>query len=214
MEKINIEKLKVLSGYLKRNRDLFDAYSNLIGNFELIISSILNIEEHKLFEYAKIYNEFSDDKMWTLKGILPIIDGEYEKEIMAILKNCFYLCKNTSLSPTSRIEVIGKLQTNSYYPEQIVQEIIDDIEHFIEQKKFNYYSVDFRKLRLKVFLRDGEICAKCGEIPKEGVSLTVDHIKPVSKFPELAMDEGNLQVLCWECNQKKSNIDFTDYRQK
>jgi hypothetical protein len=72
-------------------------------------------------------------------------------------------------------------------------------------KKFDYYSEDFRKLRIQVFLRDGEVCAYCKAIPSPGLSLTIDHIKPVSKFPELALDIDNLQVLCWECNQKKSN---------
>jgi 5-methylcytosine-specific restriction endonuclease McrA len=80
--------------------------------------------------------------------------------------------------------------------------------------KFNYYSEDFRKLRLNVFQRDGEKCAKCGAIPKPGTSLTVDHIKPVSKYPNLAMDEDNLQILCWDCNTKKSNLHNTDYRGK
>lgn len=86
------------------------------------------------------------------------------------------------------------------------------ILHFFMPKKFDYYSPEFRKLRLDVFLRDGEKCGKCGAIPKAGTSLTIDHIKPVSKFPELAMDIDNLQVLCWECNQGKSNKHYTDYR--
>lgn len=71
--------------------------------------------------------------------------------------------------------------------------------------EFDYYSKDFRILRHKVFIKKGEICALCGAIPKEGISLTIDHIKPVSKYPELAMIEDNLQVLCWPCNQKKSD---------
>lgn len=45
-----------------------------------------------------------------------------------------------------------------------------------------------------------------------GTSLTIDHIKPVSKFPDMAMDIDNLQVLCWECNTEKSNKHYTDYR--
>lgn len=81
-------------------------------------------------------------------------------------------------------------------------------------KKFNYYDPSYRKLRHEVFIRDGEICAKCGEVPGPDVSLTVDHIKPVSKYPELSMDINNLQVLCWKCNQSKSNKNCTDYRSR
>lgn len=73
------------------------------------------------------------------------------------------------------------------------------------KSKFDYYDEEYRKLRLQVFLRDGEICAFCGAKPKPGFSLTIDHIKPTSKFPELTKDITNLQVLCWDCNQEKSD---------
>jgi len=78
--------------------------------------------------------------------------------------------------------------------------------------KFDYYCQKFRMLRLQVFARDGEKCGKCGAIPKHGLSLTIDHIKPVSKYPELSLDIDNLQVLCWPCNQQKSNKNEIDYR--
>lgn len=40
----------------------------------------------------------------------------------------------------------------------------------------------------------------------------VDHIKPRSLFPDLALRLENLQVLCSQCNEAKSNIDTTDWR--
>jgi len=40
----------------------------------------------------------------------------------------------------------------------------------------------------------------------------VDHIKPVSLYPELKYDPDNLQVLCRDCNLEKSNKHETDYR--
>jgi len=33
-----------------------------------------------------------------------------------------------------------------------------------------------------------------------GTRYHVDHIKPKSKYPDLAYDKTNLQVLCEECN--------------
>lgn len=35
--------------------------------------------------------------------------------------------------------------------------------------------------------------------------LEMDHIKPRSKYPELATDRNNFQLLCSHCNRKKSN---------
>lgn len=42
----------------------------------------------------------------------------------------------------------------------------------------------------------------------------VDHIKPKSKFPDLALTEENLQILCRDCNLGKSNRFNTDFRLK
>ena len=71
--------------------------------------------------------------------------------------------------------------------------------------KLDYYDEAFRKLRHEVFLRDGEICANCGRKAGRGVFLHIDHIKPKSKFPELFYDINNLQVLCEDCNFKKTD---------
>jgi len=42
--------------------------------------------------------------------------------------------------------------------------------------------------------------------------LNVDHIRPRRYYPELALELGNLQVLCAACNQGKGNKDATDWR--
>lgn len=68
----------------------------------------------------------------------------------------------------------------------------------------------WQKLRRRVFSAYGRVCMKCGST---GV-LHVDHIKPKSKFPELAYVFDNLQVLCKDCNYEKSNKTCDDYRNK
>ena len=40
----------------------------------------------------------------------------------------------------------------------------------------------------------------------------VDHIKPRLRYPELALDMNNLQVLCAICNHGKGGFDETDWR--
>lgn len=62
------------------------------------------------------------------------------------------------------------------------------------------------RLRFKVLKRDNFKCRKCGRSPANDPSiiLEVDHIKPWSKGGETI--EGNLQTLCNECNQGKSNL--------
>jgi hypothetical protein len=72
-----------------------------------------------------------------------------------------------------------------------------------------YKTREWRELRYKVLVRLGKKCQCCGE---EGGYIHVDHIKPRSLFPELELEESNLQVLCEACNMGKSNKDSTDWR--
>lgn len=74
-----------------------------------------------------------------------------------------------------------------------------------------YDSWEWKKLRYKVILKHGRQCMCCGDRPP-GVKIVVDHIKPRTKFPELELVQGNLQVLCESCNMGKSNKDYTDFR--
>jgi 5-methylcytosine-specific restriction endonuclease McrA len=76
-----------------------------------------------------------------------------------------------------------------------------------------YNSWEWKKLRYEAFLKHGRVCLCCGARPPEAV-LHVDHIKPLKKYPELALDINNLQILCRSCNMGKSNIDETDWRQE
>ena len=71
-----------------------------------------------------------------------------------------------------------------------------------EQARF-YNSAEWRNLRQQVIKEQPSICAVCGEKITKKSDLTVDHIKPRSKFPELSLEKSNLQVLCRSCNSAK-----------
>lgn len=70
----------------------------------------------------------------------------------------------------------------------------------------------WRKLRYEALKLYGCKCACCGVTPDSGAILNVDHIKPRKKFPALALEITNLQVLCAACNHGKGNWDSTDWR--
>lgn len=72
----------------------------------------------------------------------------------------------------------------------------------------------WRELRYATIKRYGPVCMCCGATAKtSGEPIQVDHIKPRSLFPALALDPESLQVMCGPCNMGKSNTDFTDWRQ-
>ncbi len=73
-------------------------------------------------------------------------------------------------------------------------------------------SYEWRKLRMVVLKKCGARCGCCGASPRDGRVMHVDHIKPRRKYPELALVESNLQVLCDVCNHGKGNWDETDWR--
>ena len=64
----------------------------------------------------------------------------------------------------------------------------------------------------KVLNLYGRKCMCCGDSPENGAVMNVDHIQPRLRFPSLALDARNLQVLCGPCNKGKCNELETDYR--
>lgn len=67
----------------------------------------------------------------------------------------------------------------------------------------------WKKLRSQAIDKYGRKCMKCGSED----DVQVDHIKPKSLYPELALALDNLQILCWSCNKAKGKSDNgEDYR--
>jgi 5-methylcytosine-specific restriction endonuclease McrA len=61
-------------------------------------------------------------------------------------------------------------------------------------------SRQWRALRLRILARDGHTCAYCGQ-----AATTVDHILPVRKHPDQAMNPENLVSACTKCNSSKGS---------
>ena len=72
-----------------------------------------------------------------------------------------------------------------------------------------YNSREWKELRFRVLIHYQRKCMACYATNKQ---LHVDHIKPISKFPELKLDFENLQILCDDCNIGKLNIYYHDLR--
>jgi len=75
-----------------------------------------------------------------------------------------------------------------------------------------YTSAAWRVIRYKALLRSSGRCQCCGSRPTPTAALHVDHIKPRSRYPHLALSLDNLQVLCSHCNLGKLAWDETDWR--
>ena len=59
----------------------------------------------------------------------------------------------------------------------------------------------YKEIRLKKLAMDGWVCYYCGY---EGKDMTIDHVIPVSKAPELAISIENMVSSCKPCNSRKN----------
>lgn len=75
-----------------------------------------------------------------------------------------------------------------------------------------YQSTEWRQLRYLALKNTGGACQCCGASARHGAVLHVDHIKPRSQYPELALSLDNIQVMCDDCNIGKGVWDHTDWR--
>jgi 5-methylcytosine-specific restriction endonuclease McrA len=87
-------------------------------------------------------------------------------------------------------------------------------KHQANAAKAFYASWEWKKARFEAINRLGRKCLCCGFVPVPGSTnyLVVDHIKPRKRYPKLALDPNNLQVLCNDCNMGKSNRSIADFR--
>lgn len=101
-------------------------------------------------------------------------------------------------------------QGRNHYQETMLF-YMDEIKSCIYQS----YSEEYKKadkkyqrkaltasLRYDILKRDGFRCVLCGRTPKDGITLHVDHILPVSKGG--LTEPSNLRTLCSICNLGKS----------
>lgn len=75
-----------------------------------------------------------------------------------------------------------------------------------------YCTVEWKRVRYDALKLSSGRCECCGKSPADGITLNVDHIKPIREAPDLALELSNLQVLCSDCNRGKGSRDRTDWR--
>jgi len=117
------------------------------------------------------------------------------------------------------------------YHKELQQELVVEFEKHYQSKRENFnikpieqphneivrnlengQNFGWKRARYIALLIYGNKCACCGDGLSEYEGVSVDHIKPKSKYPSLATDLRNLQVLCESCNVGKCNWDMTDWR--
>ncbi|MBI2860115.1 MAG: HNH endonuclease [Chloroflexi bacterium] len=110
--------------------------------------------------------------------------------------------------PLAVMAITGKLSAEpSKEREKLIDskviELAEQRERIIEESNRFYSSPEWVLVREQVIRSKGKICAACGTKIIYDYDLTVDHIHPRSKYPNLSLSVDNLQVLCRRCNSRK-----------
>lgn len=81
-----------------------------------------------------------------------------------------------------------------------------------EQRQERYKMLIFFMLLWK---ERPHICESCGKhLPDESRTYMFDHLLEKSKYPELALDENNIYLCCWDCHSLKTNGHPTEKHQE
>lgn len=138
---------------------------------------------------------------WTRLAAAVGVPGCNKNQARGVLLRLFGEAPEVWVQPKYRKKSARNDQWLYERPKFLIDPFSDDF----------YETREWRELRYQALKANNGACQCCGRSPAHGVVLHVDHIKPKSKFPHLAFDPTNLQVLCADCNIGKSNKDTTDW---
>ena len=116
--------------------------------------------------------------------------------------------KYKNQNPDKADEILERIQNS--YTENSDSESDNQLEIVIRSLESNQ-GMNWKRARYLAFVIYGNKCTCCGRHASQ-VPVNIDHIKPRSRFPELATDLRNLQPLCEECNIAKCSWEMTDWR--
>lgn len=93
--------------------------------------------------------------------------------------------------------------------EQRKREYFERKYHHTQSRAGSFYqSAEWKSLSRRL-LNERKYCEFCGEYATD-----VHHIRPVADYPELALDENNLVVLCKACHARETERERKERKTK
>lgn len=208
--------------FFKRYKELGGTYSigtfqNHFGSWENAIKKI-GLKDGHASRYSKeeLFDELQ--RVWELLGRQPeyrdmkkygqIHGSSFSNEFGSWIKAIHGFCsdrENPHKEADKNIDVCSiEIQENNKLPDS--QELNSKHEEAAGYIIMTTSRTPSKRLRFLILKRDNFRCVRCGRsiVNYPGLELEVDHIKPYSKGGETISE--NLQTLCKDCNQGKSDI--------
>ena len=79
----------------------------------------------------------------------------------------------------------------------------------MKARKWNGSKWIRKERRLAIYLRDGMACVYCGATVEDGITLSLDHIRPHSK--DGGNESSNLVTCCRKCNSSRGNRGLREF---
>ncbi|MFC2019101.1 HNH endonuclease [Chloroflexota bacterium] len=92
-------------------------------------------------------------------------------------------------------------------PRRRVIELAEERKKRLDETRQFYSSPEWQLIRKQIIKEKGRVCSDCKIYIRSNIDITVDHIRPRSKYPDFSLDKNNLQVLCRSCNSSKGATD-------
>lgn len=168
------------------------------NNYELYVSDIKEIGEKYQYNtkdlprFKRLLYYF-EDRLFADNVKHPVVKFQiFVKIYLTNIQGKYLSGKSGTFYLTDVEDLIEKVndKTNGRFSDEKIWKSISAVER---AKVSN-------KLRFAVYDRDKNRCVKCGSRS----NLEIDHIIPISKGGKTEF--SNLQTLCKNCNQKKSNV--------
>jgi RNA-directed DNA polymerase len=166
---------------------------------------------------GRIFDKVNPEIFWNMAHWLG---SKYKLNIPGVMKKYYegstFKIKTTKLVMPSEYKAKRFVARTWHNPYTEKEKVIEEKDRIKRDSLFTYDHIwignEYRHgemdLREEVILRDGPVCAHCGQTfhPSE---VQVDHIIPRARFkdPTAADRLENQQVLCTECHRAKTKTD-------
>jgi 5-methylcytosine-specific restriction endonuclease McrA len=187
---------------MKVTEELIREFMTIRGGYTQLTTRILGriSPSMKGWKYGSIGKELSDESLLKIRKDVARRNRKLAKRTEAHKENM----TNREKKRKNKVSILP-VKT------KVAKIKVDIYDGDVNSSEF-LQSYEWRSIRMRVLKRDGARCCCCGASAKTGAVVNVDHIKPRRKYPKLALDLNNLQVLCADCNHGKGNWDTTDWR--
>jgi len=133
----------------------------------------------------------------------------------AVKRRTLWMILVNKIGESSALNILGISERVESNEERKIRRAVNCGSKTNRQPAVDFYrSEEWKRLRYTALKKHGAVCQCCGAHRSPTVQIHVDHVKPRSKYPALALDLSNLQILCEPCNIGKGAWDDTDWREQ